>query len=193
MSTQTHLADFNGYPIEIIHYHDQPWLTAEQIGKALGLQHARKGILKIFDRHRAEISKAGVTVVNLGTVQGNRDMTVFSPRAARTIAFFCQTEMAQRFRCWVLDELEKVEQLTGLDIPTHIRRELLNARPLWGKIAEYKQKGLNHVEIGKLLDVSDTTIRNHVRRMEKCGLLQAPVQLLQQQQHARKLLHHAEG
>lgn len=51
MPTQTHLADFNGYPIEIVDYNNQPWITGEQVGKALGIKHARTGI-SIVTFHR---------------------------------------------------------------------------------------------------------------------------------------------
>jgi prophage antirepressor-like protein len=184
MSTQTHLANFNGYPIQVIDHNNQPWLTAEQIGKALGLKHPRQGIIKIYHRHQDEIERAGCSVVNLGTEAGKRDTTVFSPRAARTIAFFCQTEMAERFRCWVLDELEK--QSHSIDTNA-IQQELLRAQPLWAKIVRYKSADLTHVEIGKLLDCSSETIRHHVRRIEMCGLLKAPENLHIQQQGAKRL------
>jgi len=179
---QTHLADFNGYPIEIIDHNGQQWLTAEQIGKALGLKHPRQGIGKIFNRHRNEITSAGVTEVNLGTVQGDRKMTAFTPRAARTIAFFCQTETAQRFREWVLDVLEQ-----SIENPSRLREELLNARPLWRNIARFREMGLNLQEISKLLDYSDATIRSNLRRMEQCGIIEPPKNLAQMQRCAKHL------
>lgn len=60
--------------------------------------------------------------------------------------------------------------------------ELLKLRPLWKRIKRYKQLGLNHVEIGKLTGYTKQTIREHVRKMEACGILQPPKNLAQLQQ-----------
>lgn len=182
---QTRLADFNGYPVEIVDHNNQQWITAEQIGKALGLKHPRSGIIRIFNRHRDEIAKAGCSVVNLTTEAGMRETTIFSPRAARTIAFFCQTETAQRFREWVLDVLEQQSQLSIA--PDKLLQELLNARPLWRSIARYRVMGLTLSEIGKLLDYSDATIRSNLRRMEQCGIIEPPKNLAQMQKCAKHL------
>lgn len=197
MSNNTHLANFNGYPVEIVEHNGQKWITGEQIGKALGLKHPRQGITKIFNRHRSEITKAGATVTNLlaevgkaepnlGSPYKNQAVTIFSPRAARTIAFFCQTETAKRFREWVLDTLEQQEQ-PSLGNPAKLLQELLNARPLWRSIARYREMGLTLPEIGKLLDYSDATIRSNLRRMEQCGIIEPPKNLAQMQKCAKHL------
>ena len=49
--------------------------------------------------------------------------------------------------------------------------ELLQAKPVWGKIARYKRLGLNHVEIGLLTTRHLRNVRRNVRRLEACGLL----------------------
>lgn len=79
------------------------------------------------------------------------------------------------------------QQLTGLDVPAYIRRELLQARPIWKQIMRYKGMGLNQVEIGKLLGCSTEIIRQQVRKMERCNLLQPPKNLVQMQQGALRL------
>lgn len=60
--------------------------------------------------------------------------------------------------------------------------ELLKSRPLWKQIKRYKALGLNHVEIGKLTGYTKQTIRDHVRKMEACGILQPPKNLAKLQQ-----------
>ncbi len=75
----------------------------------------------------------------------------------------------------------------GMEIPAYIRKELTLARPLWAKIQRYKRLGLNHREIGDLVGRSPGTVRCHVRRMELCGVLQAPANLPQMQQLALPL------
>jgi len=67
-----------------------------------------------------------------------------------------------------------------------MRQHLLQSKPLWSNIQRYKALGLSHVEIGKLTERAASTIRKHVRDMERCGLLVPPKSLaLQQQQVLR--------
>ena len=179
MSNQTHLANFNGCSLEIVDHNGQKWLTAEQIGKALGLKHPRQGIIKIYNRHREEIDMCGVVEPNLGSTSGYKGIKLFTPRAARTIAFFCQTEMAARFRVWVLDTLEQTEQLLleSKAAPAALQAELLRARPKWQTIARCKEAGLNHVQTGRVIGCNSETVRRHVRRMETLGILNPPTEL----------------
>lgn len=48
--------------------------------------------------------------------------------------------------------------------------ELLQVKPVWGKIARYKRLGLNHVEIGLLTARHLRNVQRNVRRIEACGL-----------------------
>jgi len=107
----THLASFNGYPIEVIDHHQQAWLTGEQIGLAIGLKHARIGANKLYNRHADEFTEKMTTVVDMGTVDGKqRQVRIFSSRGAWMLAMWAQTERAKQFRQWVLDVLETHQQ-----------------------------------------------------------------------------------
>lgn len=111
--------------------------------------------------------------------------------------FLCMGFTGQQAAIWkeryiqAFNTLEQalIEQqtLTGLEIPTYVRNELLAARPLWRKLRRYKQLGLTHVEIGRLLGLDRSTVRRHVRAMERCGLLEPPADLPALQQGARAL------
>jgi Rha family phage regulatory protein len=52
-----------------------------------------------------------------------------------------------------------------------LKRELLEARPLWEKISRYQRMGLTTTEIAKLTGSGRTTVRGHKRKMEVIGLL----------------------
>ncbi len=65
-----------------------------------------------------------------------------------------------------------------------MQAQLLAAKPLWKAIKRYKQLGLNHVEIGKLVDRDKSTIRDHVRKMERYGILPPPKNLAKLQRMA---------
>jgi len=183
-----HLADFNGTSIEITDYNGQHWLTAEQVGIAIGFSQPRKGINKLFNRHADEFTEEMTCVVNVGTQGQSRQIRIFSPRGAWMLAMWAQTDKAKDFRTWVLDVLEEKTQMTGLDIPTHMRRELLRANPVWQKIARYKAMGLNHNEIGCLLKRGADFVRGNVRRIERCGIIEPPANLLKMQQQSLNFL-----
>ena len=59
---------------------------------------------------------------------------------------------------------------TALEVVPMLQAELLKERPLWRKISHYKDMGLNNVEVGRLVQVSERTVRRHTCLMEQCGL-----------------------
>jgi phage anti-repressor protein len=64
--------------------------------------------------------------------------------------------------------------------------ELLRRNPLWQKIKRYKGMGLTMADIAKLVQRGVTTVRRHVREMERYGLLMPPVNLRRMQIAARQ-------
>jgi len=88
-------------------------------------------------------------------------------------------------------EAEK-RALQGMADIAKISAEILKARPLWQKIARYKDLGLNHAEISKLVSLSTSAVRENVRRMEHCGIIAPPADLPLLQQRAQHLIgrHH---
>lgn len=99
--------DFN--PVE----HDgQIWLTSTEIAKALG--YARTdNISRIYNRNKDEFTSTMTATINMvvkgfGSGEGNkRDVRIFSLRGCHLIAMFARTDIAKRFRKWVLDILDK--------------------------------------------------------------------------------------
>ncbi len=87
---------FQNTHFDVIEQSNQIWLTAAQIGRALG--YAREdSVSRIYDRNQDEFSNAMTETVKL-TVSGNYQKTVriFSLRGAHLIAMFarnvdCQT------------------------------------------------------------------------------------------------------
>ncbi|MBY8252274.1 hypothetical protein KW526_06905 [Vibrio fluvialis] len=107
---------FQNTHFDVIEQSNQIWLTAAQIGRALG--YAREdSVSRIYDRNQDEFSNAMTETVKL-TVSGNYQKTVriFSLRGAHLIAMFARTSIAKQFRKWVLDILEQ-ETKTQIIIP----------------------------------------------------------------------------
>lgn len=100
--------EFNGVSINIIDHADKRWLTAEQIGLALGYAqaNARDGILKLYERHHDEFTGADTTTVKLTAVDGKlREMRAFSDTGCIKLGFFANTARAKEFRTWAAKTL----------------------------------------------------------------------------------------
>ncbi len=96
-------AEFNGTPIQIIDRDGHKWLTAEEVGCCLGYgeSNARKGVLKLFERHGDEFSEADTFVVKLTTnSRGNPLSRIFSATGCIKLGFFANTPRAKDFRAW---------------------------------------------------------------------------------------------
>lgn len=52
-----------------------------------------------------------------------------------------------------------------------MRNVVLETKPLWQKIRRYHQAGLTQKEMLRLLDIGDTALRQHLRNMALCGLV----------------------
>lgn len=122
---------FQNTHFDVVEKHNQIWLTASQIGTALG--YAREdSVSRIYDRNKDEFSSGMSMVINLMTsknsnefsetvnltVSGNlsKSVRIFSLRGAHLIAMFARTSLAKQFRKWVLDVLDS-ETKTQTIIP----------------------------------------------------------------------------
>jgi prophage antirepressor-like protein len=142
-------AEFFGMSLSIIDHGGRRWLTAEQVGLALGFapDNARKGILKLYERHQDRFDAEDSTVVNLTTVEGGitkqRDFRIFSATGCVTLGWLAQTRKAKAFQQWakknLAAHLESRPALTADEIPAITRKyaaerdaaraALLKARP----------------------------------------------------------------
>ncbi|MER2495326.1 BRO family protein [Vibrio neptunius] len=107
---------FQNTHFDVVEKHNQIWLTASQIGTALG--YAREdSVSRIYDRNSDEFNSGMTETVKL-TVSGNyqKSVRIFSLRGAHLIAMFARTSIAKQFRKWVLDILDR-ETTTQTIIP----------------------------------------------------------------------------
>ncbi len=84
----------------------QIWLTAGELGRALGYADD-KAVQRIHSRHVEEFSNTMAGVVKLATPGGAQETRVFSLRGAHLVAMFARTPVAAEFRRWVLDILDR--------------------------------------------------------------------------------------
>lgn len=121
-------AEFHGTSLSIIDRDGQKWLTAEEVGRCLGYDesNARKGVMKLYERHGDEFSEADTCVVNLTTQGQGRAMRIFSAEGCVMLAMFANTPRAKEFRQWAKRVLAgqpvAVAQPPAVDL--HLAREI---------------------------------------------------------------------
>lgn len=116
---------FNEVNFNPVERNGQIWLTSTEIAKALG--YARTdNISRIYNRNKDEFTDTMTTTINMvvkgfGGGEGNkRDVRIFSLRGCHLLAMLARTEIAKRFRKWVLDILDKEVGATVQASPNHL-------------------------------------------------------------------------
>lgn len=102
---------FHGISLQPIACMPDTWLTASQIGYALGYADD-KSVQRIYSRHADEFTEKMTGVVKVTTPYGDQMTRAFSLRGAHLLAMFARTPVAKEFRRWVLDILDR-EVSTG--------------------------------------------------------------------------------
>ncbi|QPL46475.1 Bro-N domain-containing protein [Halomonas sp. A40-4] len=98
---------FEGTEVELITQGNEVWVTASNLGRALGYANG-KAVQRIYTRNKDEFTDTMSGVVNLTTPTGTQGVRVFSLRGAHLIAMLARTKKAKAFRRWVLDILDTI-------------------------------------------------------------------------------------
>lgn len=157
--------------VTLITHNNRYWLTAEDVGRCLGYTagNERQGIIKAFNRHIDEFSEEDSCVVKLATQGQMREFRIFSQTGCVKLGFFSNTPTAKTFRKWA------ARVLSG-ETPAHHSQvaaqqaAYLAANPEAARLLRYLALGLNHAEIGKLLDISGQAVRDRLKKLAKLGL-----------------------
>lgn len=98
---------FQNTTLSVINQHNQTFLTASDLGKALEYADPVKAIVKIYDRNADEFTPEMTALIEMPTAGGLQKVRIFSLRGAHLIAMFARTKVAKDFRKWVLDILDR--------------------------------------------------------------------------------------
>jgi prophage antirepressor-like protein len=90
---------FGTQEVTFIEKDNQLYLTAEELGKALGYSEPRKGVIKVFERHRDILANFSVDV-KLTTTGGKKDVTAFNELGCNIIAMKSNTKKSDEFVVW---------------------------------------------------------------------------------------------
>lgn len=154
--------EFHGHVLNVIDHAGRRWFTAEQIGLALGYDpaNARKGILKLYDRHGDEFTEADTCVVNVTTQGQARATRLFSDTGCNKLGFFANTAIAKEFRNVAAKVL--TGQATSQPAPTFGRRTagplVTNTRRLERQVFELFVAGMGQAAIARELRCSGTAV-----------------------------------
>lgn len=102
-------AEFHGNNLTIINHEGQQWLTAEDVGKALGYNDPLKGINNLYNRHQEEFTESDTATLKLrvNPQGGNPTHRLFSRTGCILLGMFSSTPVAKEFRVWAKRVLAK--------------------------------------------------------------------------------------
>ena len=98
---------FQNTTLSVINQNNQTFLTANDLGLALGYADAIRAVKQIYDRNADEFTAEMTALIEMPTAGGLQKVRIFSLRGAHLIAMFARTKVAKDFRKWVLDILDR--------------------------------------------------------------------------------------
>ncbi|WP_239991484.1 helix-turn-helix domain-containing protein [Neisseria lactamica] len=177
------VSQFNPSQIAIIDHNGGKWLTAEQLGLALGFSpnNANDGVGRLYRRHIDEFSEKDTTTVKLTAVDGKiRDHRIFSHSGCNLLSFFANTPNAKAFRAWAKEKLaEPAADMLQVDRDTlqyafdraeRLEEAYLAVCPDMARLLRYLEIGLNQAEAAKLLGIAPSNVRRRLKQLADLGL-----------------------
>lgn len=161
---------FNPSQIAIIDHNGGKWLTAEQLGLALGFsdKRARDGVTNLYNRHIDEFTEKDSCTINLMVQGQGRKTRIFSHSGCNLLSFFANTPNAKAFRAWAKEKL--AEPAADAALLQQLQTAYLESNPEAAKVLRYYGMGLNQHEIGKLMGCSADTVRVRLKKLSALGL-----------------------
>lgn len=164
------IQQFNPSQIAIIDHNGGKWLTAEQLGLALGFseKRARDGVNNLYNRHIDEFSDGDSVTIKLMATDGKAYNTrIFSHSGCNLLSFFANTPNAKAFRAWAKEKL--AEPAADAALLKQLQTAYLESNPEAAKVLRYYGMGLNQHEIGKLMGCSADTVRVRLKKLSALG------------------------
>ncbi|STZ76355.1 BRO-N domain-containing protein [Bergeriella denitrificans] len=174
---------FNPSQISIIDHNGGKWLTAEQLGLALGFsdKRARDGVNNLYNRHLDEFSDGDSTTIKLMAVDGKqRETRIFSHSGCNLLSFFANTPNAKAFRAWAKTKLAEPDGFVAVDRETLrfnmervglLEEAYLKANPEAAKLVRYHNMGLDWDEKARLMGVSKDALRHRLKELDRLGIV----------------------
>lgn len=102
---------FNEVNFTPVHQDGQIWLTATELAKALGYAKS-DAVTQVYERNQDEFNSSMTLTLKLrvkgfGNGNSEKESRIFSLRGCHLVAMFSKTDIAKKFRKWVLDILDR--------------------------------------------------------------------------------------
>ena len=166
----------------------QPLLNARDLHVFLqSKQEFATWIKNRIEKYR--FTEAEDFLINLSKSTFGRSKSEYhiSLRMAEHIGMVDDTDRGFQIR----EYFRQMEKLARRDVPTYLRKGkfdtdtgwqsdnqlaamrqvMIEVQPLWAKVRRYYQAGLTQKEMQRLLDIGDTKLRETLRHMALCGLV----------------------
>ena len=155
-------AEFLGTHLDIIERDGQRWLTAEQVGLALGYQgRASDKVRTLYRRHKEEFLDSDKGDINLMSPGGEQSSIIFSASGCILLSFFANTSRAAQFRAWAKETL--AAQLNPAPIaPAPRKGWFVMTRALERQVLEMFCAGWKIAQIAKTLKISSSIVSQTV-------------------------------
>ena len=124
------LVKFGIDPNQVIHSNGHYWMTAEQIGRALGYNQPAQSVSNLYNRNKEELTPY-CSFINLMTEAGMRKTLTFNADGQWLISIMAKTAKAAKLRKFVIAMLKALE-----------RKELVPAGRVKEAVAEGRNQGL---------------------------------------------------
>lgn len=125
-------AEFHGTQLNIIDHAGRRWLTAEQVGLALGYNEANagQGIRNLHNRHADEFTETDTGEINLISPGGRQNVRCFTSSGCIKLGFFANTGRAKEFRAWAAKVLDGQTPVVVAATPVEARLDNLESAML---------------------------------------------------------------
>jgi BRO family, N-terminal domain len=171
------LAQFNGQSLSIIDHAGHKWITAREVGQALGYkqEEASRSINNLYERHKDEFEASDTCVIKLTTQGQAREVRVFSATGCNTLGFFSGTKTAKAFRNWakkvLAGQAPDAAELARVQAELlKYQREKFEANPVWVAIADLRAAGRDGAFIAKVMGLTRFQQEHAVKAIRRAGL-----------------------
>lgn len=184
---------FEHTDLQVIDRNGAPWLLPEHIGRALQMANTRRTVLNLFNRNRAEFGPDETAEIELDVEHGTAEsrhrsddailrgqvhhtrrikVRIFSLRGANLLAMLARTDVARRFRKWVLDLIERggsersfygpYRQVVEWEFGKHPRWAQVHPRLTWGEPVAV---------MARHMGCAASTVRRAIQHMREAGIV----------------------
>lgn len=154
------LITLDDHSLSVVDAFNKTWVTSIELAKQLGYKRSDQ-VTRLYKEHSDEFTETMSQVIDLSenteTVLPRR-VRVFSLRGAHLIAMFSKTETAKKFRRWLLDVIESINETGKYELPKPERLTPAQQRHIQNRVAQLVRE-----QVGTTYKMIWAQIKNHFK------------------------------